>query len=51
MNVFFENLFSDDIVKMPKILEAVKNGKNFWVDTKKIYDNPYIYPVNPADFE
>ena len=46
---FFENLFSNDIVKLPRILEAVKNGKNFWTDTKKIYDNPYIYPVNPAD--
>ena len=46
---FFENVFSDDIVKLPRIMEAVKNGKNFWVDTKKIYDNPYIYPVNPAD--
>lgn len=46
---FFENLFSEDIFKLPKIMEAVKNGKNFWTDTKKIYDNPYIYPVNPAD--
>ena len=46
---FFENLFLNDIAKLPKILEAAKNGKNFWVDTKKIYDNPYIYPVNPAD--
>lgn len=46
---FFQNLFSSDFVKLPKILEAIKNGKNYWVDTKKIYDNPYIYPVNPAD--
>ncbi len=46
---FFENLFSEDIFKLPKIMEAIKNGKNFWTDTKKIYDNPYIYPVNPAD--
>ena len=46
---FFENLFSEDIFKLPKIMEAVKNGKNFWTDTKKVYDNPYIYPVNPAD--
>ena len=46
---FFENIFSDDIVKLPRILEAIKNGKNFWTDEKKIYDNPYIYPVNPAD--
>ena len=46
---FFQNLFSSDFVKLPKILEAIKNGKNYWVDTKKTYDNPYVYPVNPAD--
>ena len=46
---FFQNIFSSDFVKLPKILDAIKQGKNFWVDTKKIYDNPYIYPVNPAD--
>lgn len=46
---FFENLFSEDIVKLPRIMKAIKDGKNFWVDEKKIYDNPYIYPVNPAD--
>ena len=46
---FFENMFSNDIVKLPRILEAVKNGKNFWTDRRKIYDNPYIYSVNPAD--
>ena len=46
---FFQNLFRADFNKLPRIMEAIKNGKNFWVDTKKIYDNPYIYPVNPAD--
>ncbi len=46
---FFQNIFSQDFAKLPKILEAIKQGKNFWTDTKKIYDNPYIYPVNPAD--
>lgn len=45
----FQNIFSQDFTKLPKIMEAIKQGKNFWVDTKKIYDNPYIYPVNPAD--
>ncbi len=45
----FKNMFSQDFTKLPKILDAIKQGKNFWVDTKKIYDNPYIYPVNPAD--
>ena len=46
---FFHNFFSQDIVKLPKILDAMKQGRNFWTDTKKIYDNPYVYPVNPAD--
>ena len=46
---FFQNIFSQDFTKLPKILDAIKQGKNFWTDTKKIYDNPYIYSVNPAD--
>lgn len=46
---FFQNLFSQDVTKLPKILDAIKRGKNYWTDTKKIYDNPYVYPVNPAD--
>ena len=46
---FFKTLFSNDVIKLPKILEAIQRGKNFWVDTKKIYDNPYVYAVNPAD--
>ena len=27
---FFQNIFSQDFTKLPKILEAIKNGKNFW---------------------
>lgn len=46
---FFKNLFSQDFAKLPQILEAIKNGKNYWVDSRKIYDNPFIYAVNPAD--
>lgn len=45
----FRNIFSKDFAKLPQILEAIKEGKNFWVDRRKIYDNPYVYPVNPAD--
>lgn len=45
----FKNIFSKDFAKLPRILEAIKEGKSFWVDRKKIYDNPYVYPVNPAD--
>lgn len=46
---FFKNIFSQNFEKMQLILDAIKNGKNFWIDTKKIYDNPYVYAVNPAD--
>lgn len=45
----FQDLYAQDPQKLPKVLEAIDNGQNFFVDTKKIYDNPYIYPVNPAD--
>ena len=46
---FFKNLFSEDFEKLPRILEAIKNGKNYWTDYRKIYDNPFVYPVNPAN--
>ncbi|MCQ2740043.1 MAG: hypothetical protein MJ237_07440 [bacterium] len=46
---FFKNIFSNDFEKLPKILNSIKDGKNFWIESKKIYDNPYIYSVNPAD--
>lgn len=46
---FFQNIFAQDFTKLPKILEAIKQGKNYWTDTRTIYDNPYVYPVNPAD--
>ena len=46
---FFKELFSTDFDKLPKILDAIAKGQNYWTDTKKIYDNPYIYPVNPAN--
>ena len=46
---FFKNLFSKDILKLEEILKAAQEGKNYITDTRKIYDNPYIYPVSPAD--
>ena len=46
---FFRNLFALDVNKLPLIMEAISQGKNYWTDTRKVYDNPYIYPVNPAD--
>lgn len=46
---FFKNIFSQDLSKLPQIMDAIAKGKNYWVETRKIYDNPFIYPVNPAD--
>ncbi len=46
---FFKNIFSDDFQKLPRVMEAMSQGKNYWTDSKKIYDNPFIYPVNPAN--
>ena len=46
---FFENLFSKDFSLLPKIAKAKSEGKNYIIDQRKIYDNPFIYPVNPAD--
>ncbi len=46
---FFEKIFPFNSEKRAKIQAAMDNGKNYFVDERKIYDNPYIYPVNPAD--
>ena len=46
---FFEKIFPFNFEKRSKIENAIKAGKNYFVDERKIYDNPYIYPVNPAD--
>ena len=47
---FFEALFSQDFKNLPKILEAKKEGKNFYTDVITTYDNPYVYEVDPTDF-
>ena len=46
---FFERIFPFNSEKRARIQEALEKGKNYFVDERKIYDNPYIYPVNPAD--
>lgn len=46
---FFKHLFSKDILKLQETLQAAQEGKNYITDTRKIYDNPYIYSVSPAD--
>lgn len=34
----------------PKALAALAKGKLHFIDEKQIYDNPYVYAVNPANF-
>lgn len=34
----------------PKAIAAMANGHFHFIDEKTIYDNPYVYAVNPADF-
>lgn len=46
---YFKTIFQDDVNKLPLIMEAVKKGQNYYTDKKKIYDDPYVYPVNPAN--
>lgn len=46
---FFERIFPFNSDKRARIDKALSEGKNYWVDERKIYDNPFIYPVNPAD--
>ena len=52
INYFIDNqpdIYSFDLEKQARITKAVEEGKNFYVDEREIYNNPYIYPVNPAD--
>lgn len=39
-----------DVQKLPQVIAAKLRGENFYTDLKKIYDNPKVYAVNPADF-
>lgn len=47
---FFEVLFKNDAKNLPKIMEAKAKGQNFYIDERTVYDNPFIVPINPADF-
>ena len=46
---FFVDPNSMDLEKQTRIAKAIEDGKNFYVDEREIYNNPFIYPVNPAD--
>ena len=45
---FFEAL--KDFKKIPEMLAAKAKGENFFIDERIIYDNPYTYAVDPANF-
>lgn len=36
--------------KIEILLQEKENGNNYYIDTQLIYDSPYIYDVNPANF-
>lgn len=43
-------ILNANVKKIPKILKAKSEGKNYYTDERIKYDNPYIYAVNPANF-
>lgn len=45
---FFEAVNKPSII--PKIAKAIAKGDEFFVDERVIYDNPYIYDVDPENF-
>ena len=45
---FFDGI--TDPTKLPKIASAIAKGDRFYVDERVDFDNPYIYPVDPANF-
>lgn len=45
---FFEGI--RNMSKLPKILAAKAKGENYYTDERVIYDNPYTYDVDPANF-
>lgn len=45
----FRKLITDEDIENPRAIEALQNGKFHFIDEKTIYDDPYVYPVNPAN--
>ncbi len=46
----FRKLIEAEDLENPKAIEALEKGKFHYIAEKPVYDNPYIYAVNPADF-
>ncbi len=45
---FFDGI--KDPAKLLKIASAAAKGERFYVDERMIYDNPFVYNVDPANF-
>ncbi len=45
----YRKLIEKEDLENPKAAQALKQGKFHYIAEKQIYDNPYIYPVNPAN--
>ncbi len=46
----YRKLITQEDLENPKAIEALEKGKFHYIAEKPIYDNPYIYAVNPANF-
>lgn len=47
---YFEQEFAQDTNKLALLMQARENGQNYFVDREKVFDNPFVYDVNPAHF-
>lgn len=46
----YRKLIGQEDMENPAALRALEQGKYHFVDERLIFDNPYIYSVNPANF-
>lgn len=42
-------LITENDIENPRAIESLQNGKFHFIDEKTIYDDPFVYPVNPAN--
>ena len=46
----YRKLITEEDFENPAAIKALENGKFHYIAEKPIYDNPFVYPVNPANF-
>lgn len=46
----YRKLIEQEDLENPKAIAALESGKFHYIAEKPEYDNPYVYPVNPANF-